>query len=299
MKEKHMKVAVIRPGALGDILMTLNFAKQLKDKYNVTYFCHKTCFDILSDFVITNEIINFDVLDNYKEVNFNKTINLIGYPLDEGYPHKKMNEHLLSYFAKEMDCEFNFSSFNLELPQFPEKIKNKNSPHYFTVHTKTGWSIYKDWWGWQDLVNLIKKELPQYEIYQIGAKDDPQLYSIDASFCGDKFLDNIAAQAWATAHLGLDSVFNHTTNINWINKGKVKSVILFGSTQSNASGYPHNENISLNLSCQPCFKENPEISSMSLGICNNPPEQTYEQPKHACMAGITPDQVFERLVSIL
>jgi len=119
--------------------------------------------------------------------------------------------------------------------------------------------------------------------------------NIDDSFCGDSFEDNVAAQAWSRLHIGLDSVFNHTTNINWRTKGKIKSIILFGSTQKEASGYPHNENISLGLHCQPCFKENPAFSRNSLGLCENPPNQTYEKPQHACMKGITPEMVFEKM----
>ena len=299
MVDKHTKVALIRPGALGDIIMTLNYASIIKSKCNITYYCHKSCYDILKDFVNTNNICNFAPLDAYHEINFHKTINLVGYPLNEGYPHQKMQNHLLFYFAKELDCDFGFDFFKLQLPQFPKKIKNRFSPRYLTVQTKTGWSVYKEWWGWQKLVNMIKKEFPNYEIYQIGGLNDPQLSGIDGSFCGDSFCDNIAAQAWSKMHLGLDSVFNHTTNIHWINKGKTKSVILFGSTQANASGYPHNDNIFLDLPCQPCFKEDPNLSLISLGTCNNPPNQTYNNPKHACMAGITPENIFEKVATRL
>ena len=145
------------------------------------------------------------------------------------------------------------------------------------------------------LVGVIKEKNPNVEIYQIGGPNDPQIENTDGSFCGDSFEDNLAAQAWANIHIGLDSVFNHTTNINWLNKGKTKGIILFGSTQADASGYPHNDNISLGLSCQPCFKEDPKMSRVPLGLCDNPPNQTYENPQHACMKGITPEMVFDKI----
>ena len=289
------KIALIRPGAIGDIMMALNFVQELKSKKEVTFFCSSAIHSMLNNFISNNKLVSFQPLEQYKKENFDKTINLIGYPLNEGYPYKKMNRHLLEYFASEMETNFSFDQFTLTLPKFPKKIKNRNTPRYMTFQNKTGWSVYKEWWGWQELINLIKEKKSNIEIYQIGGSNDPKIENIDGSFCGDSFEDNLAAQAWANIHIGLDSVFNHTTNINWLNKGRTKGIILFGSTQADASGYPHNENISLGLSCQPCFKEDPKISRVSLGLCDNPPNQTYENPQHACMKGITPEMVFEKI----
>jgi ADP-heptose:LPS heptosyltransferase len=276
-------------------MMALNFVQELKSKKEVTFFCSSGIHSILNSFISNNNLVNFQPLEKYKKENFEKTIHLIGYPLNEGYPHKKMSRHLLEYFANEMETKFSFDQFTLTLPKFPKKIKNRNTPRYITFQNKTGWSAYKEWWGWQELINLIKEKKPNVEIYQIGGSNDPKIENIDGSFCGDSFEDNIAAQAWANTHIGLDSVFNHTTNINWLNKGKTKGIILFGSTQADASGYPHNDNISLGLSCQPCFKEDPKISRVPLGLCDNPPNQTYENPQHACMKGITPEMVFDKI----
>jgi ADP-heptose:LPS heptosyltransferase len=290
------KIALYRPGALGDIIMTFNFLSQLLKKYEVHYFCHSSSYNILKPFITQcNILTNFFALENYKKENFNKTVNLIGYPLHEGYPYKPMKAHLLKYFAKELNCEFTFDGFELDPPPLPEKIKNKNTPRYITIQTKTGWSVYKEWWGWQELVNLLKDNHPEIEIYQIGGPDDPQLKNIDGTFCGGSFYENVSAQAWATLHIGLDSVFNHTTNIIWRNKGKTKSVILFGSTQADAFGYPHNKNITMNLPCQPCFRENPKLSRIPQTPCNNPPNQTYEAPKHECMSLITPKIVYQKI----
>lgn len=289
------KIALIRPGAIGDIMMALNFVQELKRKNEVSFFCSSGIHAILNNFVSNNKLVNFHPSEEYKQEYFDKTINLIGYPLGEGYPYKKMNRHLLEYFANEMETNFSFDQFALDLPIFPKKIKNRNTPRYVTFQNKTGWSFYKEWWGWQELINLIKEKNPNVEIYQIGGPNDPQIENTDGSFCGDSFEDNLAAQAWANTHIGLDSVFNHTTNINWLNKGKTKGIILFGSTQADASGYPHNDNISLGLSCQPCFKEDPKVSRVPLGLCDNPPNQTYENPQHACMKGITPEMVFDKI----
>ena len=289
------KIAIIRPGAVGDIIMILNSVIKLKESSDVTIFCHESILSIIKEFVNRNDICKIASLEQYDRENFDKTIQAVGYPIYEGYPHVRMQRHLLEYFAKEMEVDFSFNNLNLSLPSFPTKIKNRDYPKHITVQNKTGWSVYKEWWGWQQLIDMMKQKMPDVEIYQIGGPNDPQISNIDGSFCGEPFEDNLAAQAWAVLHLGLDSVFNHTTNINWIGKGKTKGIILFGSTQADASGYPHNENISLGLACQPCFKEDPKVSSASLGVCDNPPNQTYESPQHACMKGITPEMVFDKI----
>jgi hypothetical protein len=289
------KIAVIRPGAVGDIIMILNSVIKLKESSDVTIFCHHEMLSIIKEFVNRNDICKIAPLEQYNKENFDKTIYATGYPLHEGYPHTKMKKHLLEYFANEMGVDFSFHDLNLNLPEFPTKIKSRDYPKHITVQNKTGWSVYKEWWGWQQLIDTMKQKMPDVEIYQIGGPNDPRISNIDGSFCGDPFENNLAAQAWAVLHLGLDSVFNHTTNINWIGKGKTKGIILFGSTQADASGYPHNENISLGLACQPCFKEDPRISRASLGVCENPPNQTYDSPQHACMKGITPEMVFDRI----
>ena len=289
------KIAVIRPGAVGDIIMILNSVIKLKESSDVTIFCHESILPIIKEFVNRNDICKIASLEQYDRENFDKTIQAVGYPIYEGYPHIRMQRHLLEYFAKEMEVDFSFNNLNLSLPSFPNKIKNRDYPKHITVQNKTGWSVYKEWWGWQQLIDMIKQKMPDVEIYQIGGPNDPQINNTDGSFCGDSFEDNLAAQAWAVLHLGLDSVFNHTTNINWSGKGKTKGVILFGSTQADASGYPHNTNISLGLTCQPCFKEDPKVSRASLGLCDNPPNQTYESPQHACMKGITPEMVFDKI----
>ena len=196
------KIALIRPGAIGDIMMALNFVQELKIKNEVSFFCSSGIHAILNNFVSNNKLVNFYPSEEYKQEYFDKTINLIGYPLGEGYPYKKMNRHLLEYFANEMETNFSFDQFALDLPIFPKKIKNRNTPRYITFQNKTGWSTYKEWWGWQELINLIKEKNPNVEIYQIGGPNDPQIENTDGSFCGDSFEDNLAAQAWANIHIG-------------------------------------------------------------------------------------------------
>ncbi len=109
-------------------------------------------------------------------------------------------------------------------------------------------------------------------------------------------MESLALLANAELHVGIDSWSNHATNIVWEGKGKVPGVILWGSTQASAAGYSQNHNINLGLPCQPCFREDPKISSVPRGVCPNPPGQTYEKPLHACMHGISREQVLDVIV---
>lgn len=282
--------ALIRPGSLGDIVMAFNFVRSIRGR--VSFFCHQRMLEVLSGFAKRCGV-DLRPLEEHDPGEFDRNISLIGYPISEGYPHKPMSRHLLQYLADEMSVDFSFDSFDATPPKKPQIVKHSL---YVTVQTKTGWSMYKDWWGWDELVSMLRKARLDIGVYQIGGPDDPRLREADGCLCGESFEDNLGAQAWSMSHLGLDSVFNHTTNIIWHGRGRVRSVILFGATQSSASGYPHNDNISLGLGCQPCFREDPRISMVPLGVCTNPPGQTYESPRHACMAGITPEMVLQRLL---
>ena len=130
---------------------------------------------------------------------------------------------------------------------------------------------------------------PDIPIYQIGRADEPLVEGALHDFMGETLATTISLVANATLHLGLDSYANHLTHYLWEDGGsarRVPAVILWGSTQVSALVYDHNTNISLDLPCQPCFREDPAISRMPRGPCINPPGQSYAEPRHACMAGI-------------
>lgn len=291
-------IALNRPGAIGDIVMILNCVPELRKRFGVVdLFCHKSIVDILKNFCVGSGLVDeVRSVDDLDRSNYDKVVDCIGYPISEGYPNSKMKKHLIFYFAKELEVDVSFDDVALTPLKPPSKV---NKPLYITVQNKTGWSIYKEWWGWQKLIDKLKNERPDIGIYQIGGPNDPRLSNIDDSLLGHSFDDNLATQIWSKVHLGLDSVFNHTSNYSWHGIGKKSCVILFGSTQYEASGYQHNTNISLNLPCQPCFRENPETSKASKGVCPNPANQTYSNPKHECMSGISVEMVYDALMEKL
>jgi glycosyltransferase involved in cell wall biosynthesis/ADP-heptose:LPS heptosyltransferase len=285
-----------RPGAMGDVLMTLNLLAQYREENpndKIIYRTHIQTSFHLKEFIEAAGADEVHVGDSpYTEA---KKINLVGYPLAEGYPSKPMQKHLLEYFGAEMGVKKNALECSLSLikPDY-QPVKGK----YLTLHVKAGWSMYKEWGleKWEELcAELWKRGIVTV---QIGGPDDPKLKKVFYSLLGKSFSENLAAIAHASMHVGIDSWSNHATHFSWNGKGKTPSVILWGSTQASAAGYPHNINISKGLSCQPCFKEDPKISKMPRGICQNPPDQNYQTPRHACMAEISVAEVLEKVVGL-
>jgi ADP-heptose:LPS heptosyltransferase len=292
------KIAVCRPGAIGDVLMTLNLVPLLRQKWplhDVHYYCHPSVGSALRNVIVASGVT--EVCDSRSLLaetgSYARVFNLVGYPLHEGYPDKPMRRHLLDYFASELELELDPGILpSLRLP-LPHRLSG-TPPAYATLQVKTGWSVYKEWQitRWAEVVGAC----PEIPIYQIGRADEPLVEGAHHDFMGATLVPTIPLVANATVHLGLDSFANHLTHYLWEGDNstrRVPAVILWGSTQVSALGYDHNTNISLNLSCQPCFREDPAISRMSRGPCINPPGQSYTEPRHACMAGIEVDRVVQ------
>jgi ADP-heptose:LPS heptosyltransferase len=309
---KKKMIALHRPGAIGDIIMTLSLVPLLKKKYPnrlIHYFCNPVIGNSLAGLMQAAGVdqgLDCAGLEQYAlKNNYEKVINLIGYPLHEGYPEKPMRKHLIEYFADEMgldkyteavDFVLELSHLTLSKPPRPEGLPAR----YATIHPYAGWSVYKNWSKekWEQVI----ADRPDIPFYQIGSKDDPRINGADHTFMGQILYNSIALMANAELHIGVDSWTNHLTNIEWENpdghKWFTPAVILWGSTQWTAAGYDRNHNISLNLPCQPCFREDPEISRMPRGPCINPPGQDYDHPRHACMAGISVEAVLEAIEGI-
>lgn len=262
-------IGLCRPGAIGDILMTLNFIPQLKiqhPNHAIYYFCHP---DFAKEDALGNLLYAAGVDRILEAAEFEAwrprlslAVNLIGYPLTEGYPDKPMRKHLLEYFAAELGLlSPNLPTLTLRRPPKP---LDAPAEAYATLQMSAGWSKYKEWPSarWQE----VKAALP-FPVIEIG-----QEY-------GRTLAHSIALVAHAKLHLGIDSFANHLTHYFWQDATghveRVPGVIIFGSTQASASGYPQNINLSTQLACQPCFRENPLFSAYAKGPCINPPRADY------------------------
>jgi ADP-heptose:LPS heptosyltransferase/glycosyltransferase involved in cell wall biosynthesis len=272
-----------RPGAIGDVLMTLHWVSAWKKKYpkgTLIYQCAEPIKHMMYELMLRCGVD--EVVSTEEDANADETINLVGYPLNDGYPHSPMKKHLMEYFGNELGL-----SGKAKLKLTPDMPADLVKP-YVTIHPCAGWSPYKNWPmdRWEEVcLNLLQQNI---DVWQIGGPDDPKLKNVTGMVTG--FNRSLAMLSYAKLHLGVDSWTNHATNIEWEGKGKTKGVILWGSTQASAAGYPHNANISIRPPCQPCFKEDPKISRMPLGPCNN---------GHLCMDGIDVDTVMKAITSTL
>jgi ADP-heptose:LPS heptosyltransferase/glycosyltransferase involved in cell wall biosynthesis/SAM-dependent methyltransferase len=290
------RIAVCRPGAIGDILMTLNLVPLLSSAYpghDIHYYCHPELGEALASIMRASGVHVVGDSSQFvsRQHEYIRAFNLIGYPLIEGYPEKPMRQHLLRYFAEELGLEVNgLPALHVAAPPRPGALPER----YATLQVKAGWSAYKNWpiERWE----AVLAACPEVPVIQIGKADEPRVAGASHDYLGTPLPMAIALIAHADLHLGIDSFANHLTHYEWdVGDGsaphRVPAVILWGSTQASAAGYPHNVKISLDLPCQPCFREDPKLSRTPRGVCVNPPGQTYERPRHACMQGIAVDRV--------
>lgn len=299
------RIALLRPGAVGDIIMTLNLLPLLRQKYpghEFHYYCHPDYAEglrFLFEAAGVSSVLDCRALT----CEYEQVINLVGYPLHEGYPEEPMRQHLLHYFAQEMGLTLSENPrLRLDKPPRPQSpitaalLSGTLPPKFATVHVQAGWSHYKNWSF--DRWERVLAECSHVPVYQIGLASDYKLRGADHRFMGCHLSVSVALMAHAVMHLGVDSFTNHLTHYEWHGKGQTPAIILWGSTQASAAGYTHNINISLSLPCQPCFREDPQKSRMPRGPCTTPPGQTYEKPRHACMDGIKVEMVVREVRSL-
>lgn len=291
VKGLRRMVALHRPGAIGDILMTLNLLPAFKEANpdtDVHYFCSAGLMgqDALGSIIIAagaDAVMDCASLPHWRK-RYERVIDLVGYPLSEGYPDKPMRDHLLNYFGAEMGLVPSPTGLPSLTLRRPASVRRGN---YATWQYNAGWSRYKTFRKWFDVLGKIQPEIT------IEPIDESRKLTLAQS---------IALFANARMHMGIDSFCNHLTNYYWQDENggrRVPGVILWGSTQASAAGYPDNMNISKGLACQPCFRENPAISRQPRGPCVNPPRPSYEdETPHACMEQITVDEVVEAVRSM-
>ena len=280
------RIAVVRAGAIGDILMTLNLMPALRARFPghlIHYFCQGWIGGQLGDLMQLAGVSAWRDVEGLAErrADYDQVFELNGYPLAEGFPSTPMKRHLIQSFARDLGlAPRGLPALRLSLGAMP----GLGRP-YATLHPTARWSVYKNWplerWA------AVLAACPDVPVYQIGAAGDPRVPGARHDYLGTPLLVAVSLLAHARVHLGVDTFSNHLSHYHW-DQGQVPSVILWGSTQHSASGYPHNVNLSLDLPCQPCFREDAAISMFpdGLGPCPPPPGQVYAQPRHACMHGI-------------
>lgn len=272
-------IALHRPGAIGDILMTLNLVPRVLEANpdaEVWYFCHESLAapDALGDVIRAAgvaRVLPTNDLPLWLPALHAK-IDLVGYPLHEGYPERPMRKHLLEYFGDELGVDG--SGARLVLPR-PPRPSWAPSGAYATMQVRAGWSAYKEWnpENWAVLHSMLATRITIVPLPDPGERPLAEV---------------IALVANARMHMGIDSFVNHLTNYLWRDHSglhEVPGVILWGSTQASAAGYATNVNLSVGLPCQPCFRENPAVSQTPRAPCSNG-SSVHGDWKQECMTRI-------------
>jgi glycosyltransferase involved in cell wall biosynthesis len=266
---------VNRPGAAGDILCALAAV----DAYKIKNPDRKVIFHSHPSFrCLVEACLAVDGWADSASLPAG-TVNLIGYPIAEGHPTKRvMNKHLVRYFSAELgltDSAF-FMTPAMRLPTQPFI-----GGTYATIQTTAGWSPYKEWplERWQEIADRLGKL--GWHVVQVGGPDDKRLASVD-DMCGKiTWLESYALINQATLHLGIDSFGAHACR---------EGVILYGSTDPKCFGYAHNVNIWRGLDCSPCYRDNPKVSGIEREPC--PHTVKWDEGRHPCMEEIDVETVW-------
>jgi ADP-heptose:LPS heptosyltransferase/glycosyltransferase involved in cell wall biosynthesis len=312
---------VMRPGALGDIVMSTAACKGLKQAgYHVRYVCHPSSIEAIRDNPYVDEIIG--VPDNNWDKILEQTSNLpqaervVGfqYPMNERYPEEPMRQHLAHFFCEQagvpvsLDLSMGFQQEHLDFGSLHGSNK-------VLIHTTAGWSPMKNWPAdyWEELVQQLVQD--GHEVVQIGSEKEAVVPG--ATKLGTPSIRHAAAaQKFCKLFIGGDSVFNHTSQV----VGK-RSIILWGSTHPCGSGYDQNVNLvngevwtremgnqGPTKPCQPCYREYNAISAhpkppcphlVSHGISTLPEEEYPTNTLNACMASNLPNLVIKLAREIL
>jgi tetratricopeptide (TPR) repeat protein/2-polyprenyl-3-methyl-5-hydroxy-6-metoxy-1,4-benzoquinol methylase len=106
-QDKAKKIALVRPGAVGDVIMISNVIPELRAKYPdavIDFYTKIQGLEPILTMAGVNHILDYDVLD-VREHEYDVIKYLIGYPLPpkENYPNERMSRHLLEYFQDEIN----------------------------------------------------------------------------------------------------------------------------------------------------------------------------------------------------
>ena len=245
-------IELVRPGALGDIIATTPSVAWYREQYPdawIRYICHPSGYEILAR--------NPDIDEIAPEEGDCSIRKYFEYPMSEGYPDTPMSKHLAEHFADSADVQLPDNwQCKLILPGLDHGFELPEI--YITFAVKTGWSEYKEWplYRWEALIKRMKKLYPEIAWIQLGGPNEPDIEAADRNLNGMTTLtQGFQVLAQSILFVGLDSVFNHACNAL-----EVPAVIMFGSTHPQGSGYPEATNLVANLECQPCYRENNEIS---------------------------------------
>ena len=128
----------------------------------------------------------------------------------------------------------------------------------------------------EELIKLINKRFPQYEIIQLGAKNTAKVNGASRHILGENM--ELVKHIVANSELHID---DEGGLVHLATAFGTKCIVLFGPTPKDLLGYPQNINLSTDV-CRGCFPLGKWNAKCALGM---------RKPK--CMYSLTPELVME------
>lgn len=317
-------IQLMRPGALGDLLMCTALFPALKAQgYRIRFVVHPEYADILKHHPDIDELVLSTagtrkalVAETAHLPKAEKYIYLY-YPFygKRDLPAHPIPMHLTTYFCEQAGVP---GSDRLSIGLTDEHLEwGEQCQGKILIHTHARWSPYKNWPldRWAQLVEKLRNEL-QVEVFQLGNATEPPIRGA-SRLESPSILHAIAALRYSKLFIGLDSVFNHASRAL-----EKPSIIIWGSTHPFGMGYRQNLNLVNGvawqpemglygpaLQCQPCYREYPNLENdQSKRACPYTVPYSYQAlPKNlhskrvinACMATTAVETVFHHAEQML
>ena len=273
--------------------------------YSSLYF--KYDFSLYAMYVMSIDMLAIEKFKHNNIIFLNK-VSSLAKEIDE-YMLSDINSNIVNgiHFLRCKFCKknaytaYNYSDGNdvidshVDIPVYQEvasKVKNLNLGRYLTVHR--GWGILpnnnaqhvKAWPldYWRKLINLLQKDLPEYNIVQIGSEKEPRLGE------GDNYYALMGANLEIVKHVLLGAtlhVDNEGSIVHLATQLGTRCVVLFGPTPSWYFGYKENINLMAG-SCHACEFLGTDFSKCLRGL-----------DKPECMWSLTPEYVFQEIKKAL
>ena len=307
-------VLLVRPGAIGDVLMGAYAARKLKeeDPARPVHFATQIGA-LLENNPDVDEILSLEDAERRLGEGLYDDARKLQYPVLEpaglktecaphrhhDYPQNEIPYHLAALFA---ECagidglhEIKPGSFKIhftteEILKARDVLDDLGVHRFMTLQTAAGWSRYKEWYNdqWREVVKHLSDE--GEVVVHLGGRGDVPLWQPGDRPDGyisliDSYPIRISAAIikLAKMHLGVDSVLTHVAAAV-----ETPQVVLWGSTSAKGSGYSDNENVVAppEQGCQPCYRETHPGSVHPKGPC------PFD---HACMKRITVEAVLDAI----
>lgn len=271
-------------GGIGDVVMSIEGLRKLHSKFKIVIYTHHIeAFQYFCDEIPSyrdlplytwhleyNTICKFHInqgfsgflIKEHENLLLNQELVFKVYPQIQALIYEKSKKFfLIAEYGKRLEA--NRRSFPMVTLGYGEACEVIPSPRkkpekYITIHdgfdvnqvsivsgraTKT-WNIDQ----WRQLVHLIKEELPEYEVIQLGSVTSRVIQEVDKCLVNrTTLIQSFEILSESSLHIDGDSGLVHAAT-----RMGIPCVVMWGPTPKDFYGYIQNHNIDSPI-CRPCY----------------------------------------------